>query len=155
MGGNPKDSPWRSTPDEDRKRPRFGGTVPRDLLDEVREKAQRVGITGRGADSAILEEALRAWVGSAAKPGSEAQCHVSEAAAPDLRAIVAARMVELGLDQAGAARMVAPAWGCQPESAQSLLSRWAYRSRDLSTDHLAALLDVLGLTVAPTSDAER
>lgn len=64
MGGNPKDSIWRATPDGYRQRPRFGGTVPRELVDQVREKAARLGLTGRGADSAILEEALRLWLSS-------------------------------------------------------------------------------------------
>lgn len=62
MGGNPIGSRWRSTPDADRNRPHFRGTVPRELVEEVRELAASLGIEGRGADSKVLEEALRLWV---------------------------------------------------------------------------------------------
>lgn len=69
--------------------------------------------------------------------------------APDLRALVTARLAELGIDQAEAARRVAPAWGCRPGSAASRLSRWMRGARDMTTDALADLLGALGLTLTP------
>ena len=68
--------------------------------------------------------------------------------APDLRALVTARLAELQIDHAELARRVAPAWGCRPRSAASRLSRWMHRSRDMPSEALAGLLDVLGLTLA-------
>ncbi len=77
MPGNPKGSKWRSTPDAARKRPHFKGTVPRELLERVRERAAELdalhGVGGgeepqaagrrRGlTDSAILERALELWL---------------------------------------------------------------------------------------------
>lgn len=71
----------------------------------------------------------------------------------DLRAIVRARMAELGLDQAALAARVAPAWGIQPDSAVKKLSRWFNRPRgagDMTTDAFAALLVALDLTITRT-----
>jgi len=73
MPGNPKESKWRSTPDAARKRPHFRGTVPRELLERVRERAAELdALDGRGGeepparrgltDSAILERALELWL---------------------------------------------------------------------------------------------
>jgi hypothetical protein len=75
----------------------------------------------------------------------------------DLRAVVRARMVTLELDQAALARLVAPRWGAgrgiAPDSAVHRLSRWFSTNpktcRDITSDDLAILLDVLGLDVTP------
>lgn len=68
----------------------------------------------------------------------------------DLRAIVRARMEELGLDQAALAARVAPAWGIQPDSAVKKLSRWFNRRGDMTTDAFAAMLVALDLTITRT-----
>lgn len=76
--------------------------------------------------------------------------HAERAVTVDLRAIVRARMAELGLDQAALAARVAPAWGrggIQPDSAVKKLSRWFNRRGDMTTDAFAALLTALGMTI--------
>lgn len=71
---------------------------------------------------------------------------------PDLRAIVRARMLALGITQAALARRMAPRWGCADDSAVKRLSRWQ-NSRpgeggDMTGDALAELLAELGGAVA-------
>ncbi len=71
----------------------------------------------------------------------------------DLRAVVRERIAVLGITRADAARLVAPRWGCSVDSAASRLTRWLATGeahRDMTTDALAHLLDVLGLTVVPS-----
>ena len=68
---------------------------------------------------------------------------------PDLRAIVRARMLALGIDQATLARRMAPRWGyALPAQAVERLSRWFAGARDMPTDAFAELLAELGGSLA-------
>lgn len=63
MAGNPKTSPWRSTPREQRKRKPLNVSLPDDalaLLDELAEDEQR-------ARSQIVEDALNVYKTSRSK----------------------------------------------------------------------------------------
>ncbi len=67
----------------------------------------------------------------------------------DLRDAVRARVAALGHTRAALAALMAPRWGCQPESAEKALRRWFNRERggDMTSDRLAEMLDELGLTI--------
>lgn len=69
----------------------------------------------------------------------------------DLRAIVEARRIKLGLTRAALATRMAPRWGCQPESAEKALRRWINREfgGDMTSDRLAELFTELRLRVEP------
>lgn len=71
--------------------------------------------------------------------------------APDLRALVRARMVALhgGEDgaQAALARRMAPRWGCSADSAVRRLSRWFTDAGDMTSEPLSELLAELGGTL--------
>ena len=67
---------------------------------------------------------------------------------PDLRALVRARMLALGITQAALAARLAPRWGCSTDSAVRRLSRWQTRAADITSDPLADVLAELGGSLA-------
>ena len=68
--------------------------------------------------------------------------------APDLRALVRARMLALGIKQAALAARLAPRWGVSHDSAVRRLSRWQTRAADITSDPLADVLAELGGSLA-------
>lgn len=74
--------------------------------------------------------------------------------APDLRALVRARMAALGIDQVTLARRMAPRWTTpagEPiavDSAVRRLSRWLTGAGDMTSEPFAELLAELGGSLA-------